>query len=254
VSTASRTAHNKTADLSEDHAVRAPAYQTLADDLRGQIVSGLLRPGERLPTEPQLCVRFGLSRSTVREALRLLASQHLIVTTRGVTGGSFVAELSAEQLGDSLASAVQVLRSGTTVSGADFMEMRELLETSGAALAAERRTDDDLAKLRGALPDPAEPDIDVKLAAYWDFFTALACAVHNPLFELLSRPLRRLANERELAATAPVDAWHHSAESCRQILACVEERDGAGAAAAIRAHLRDVRAIHGQDEIRLVGA
>ena len=71
--------------------MRVPAYQLLADSLRTQITSGRLRPGERLPTEPQLCVRSGVSRSTVREALRLLTSQHLIVTTRGVTGGSYVA-------------------------------------------------------------------------------------------------------------------------------------------------------------------
>ena len=74
--------------------VRAPAYRLLADDLRAQITSGRLVPGDRLPTEPQLCQRSGVSRSTVREALRLLASQHLIVTTRGVSGGSFVAHPS----------------------------------------------------------------------------------------------------------------------------------------------------------------
>src|SRR5438876_352461 len=66
------------------------SYQALADGLRAQITSGKLRPGDRLPTEPQLCAQSGLSRSTVREALRLLTSQNLIVTTRGVTGGSFV--------------------------------------------------------------------------------------------------------------------------------------------------------------------
>jgi DNA-binding FadR family transcriptional regulator len=77
--------------VSIESSVRTPAYQLLADDLRTRITSGRLRPGQRLPTEPELCAEAGVSRSTVREALRLLSSQHLIVTTRGVTGGSFVA-------------------------------------------------------------------------------------------------------------------------------------------------------------------
>src|SRR6478735_5117351 len=67
------------------------AYQALAADLRDRIVSGEFQPGDRLPIEPDLCVRYGVSRSTVREALRLLASQNLIRTVRGTTGGSFVA-------------------------------------------------------------------------------------------------------------------------------------------------------------------
>src|ERR1051325_7951226 len=78
--------------------VRPPAYQLLADELRADITSGRLQPGERLPPEPELCVKTGVSRSTVREALRLLARQHLIVTTRGVTGGSFVSHPDAGPL------------------------------------------------------------------------------------------------------------------------------------------------------------
>jgi DNA-binding FadR family transcriptional regulator len=253
VSTASPAVRAKTAVLRDEHSVRAPAYQTLADDLRAQIVAGRLRPGERLPTEPQLCARFGLSRSTVREALRLLASQQLIITTRGVTGGSFVAELSPERLGDSLATAMQVLRAGTTVTGAQFIEMREMLEVPGAALAAERRTDEDLAALRDIVLDPNEPDLEVKLCAYWAIHAAMAAAVHNPLYELLAGPLRRLANDRELAAMGPAEFWHESAKAWQEVIRCVEARDPAGAAEALRAHLRFLCDIYEQDEVRVEG-
>src|SRR5437660_10526240 len=98
---------------------RSPAYQQLADELREQITSGRLRPGERLPTEPELCARSGVSRSTVREALRLLTSQHLIVTTRGVTGGSYVARPTPATLADSLSSGVRMLLSSPTVQLTD---------------------------------------------------------------------------------------------------------------------------------------
>src|SRR5918998_6142087 len=104
-------------------AVRPPAYQVLADELREDITSGRLRPGERLPPEPELCVRTGVSRSTVREALRLLSSQHLIVTTRGVTGGSFVAPPEAQQPSDALSTGLTLL---TNVAGVGFADLLEL--------------------------------------------------------------------------------------------------------------------------------
>src|ERR671917_1963396 len=105
-------------------AVRPPAYQLLADELRNEITSGRLQPGERLPPEPELCVRTGVSRSTVREALRLLASQHLIVTTRGVTGGSFVAHPDAEQLAEALSTGLTMLTNSAEVGLADLLELR----------------------------------------------------------------------------------------------------------------------------------
>src|SRR5205814_10463032 len=94
-----------------------PAYQLLADTLRAEITSGRLRPGDRLPAEPQLCERSGVSRSTVREALRLLASQHLIVTTRGVTGGSFVNRPSVADLADTVRNGMRVRRPSSRVTG-----------------------------------------------------------------------------------------------------------------------------------------
>lgn len=235
-----------------DQVARVPAYQVFADDLRQQIVSGRLRPGERLPTEPQLCVRSGLSRSTVREGLRVLASQQLIVTTRGVTGGSFVAEPSVERMADSLASAMQVLRTGMTLSGDQFLEIREMLEGPGAAMAAERRTDDDLTTLRGRLLDPASPD-EQALAAYWGFHAAMAAAAHNPLFELLVRPLKQIANDLELVQAGPADLWHRCAADTRLVLGYVERGDSPGAAQAVRRHLGYLRGIYRAEEVRLTG-
>lgn len=210
----------------------------LADELREQIASGRLRPGERLPPEPKLCARSGLSRSTVREALRLLASQHLIVTTRGVTGGSFVAEPSVARLGDSLAAGVQLLRSGLALDGEHMLEMRELLEVPGAGLAAIRRTEDDLRTMRAALVDPAAGDPVVRVAAYWGFRAALATAVGNPMFELLTRPLREMTGIRELIEIGPEDLWCRIAEADRAVFTCVVGRDETGAIRATREHLR----------------
>jgi DNA-binding FadR family transcriptional regulator len=233
------------------HSTRLPAYQILADQLREQIASGRLRPGERLPTEPQMCVRSGLSRSTVREALRLLASQQLIVTTRGVTGGSFVAEPSAARLGDSLSAAVKVLRTGLSVSGAQFLQMRELLEVPAAELAAGRRTEAHLAAMRASLLDRSSGDYAARLAAYWRFRDAINAAVGNPLLDLLSRPLREMTNDRALINSGPADIWERTADDDRAVLARVADGDGPGAAGATRAHLDYLRGLYGCAEVRL---
>jgi GntR family transcriptional repressor for pyruvate dehydrogenase complex len=250
---------------------RAPAYQLLADDLRDQITSGRLRPGARLPTEPELCVLSGVSRSTVREALRLLASQHLIVTTRGVTGGSYVAKPNAALLAESLALGMGLMMSSTPVGLAELMEVREMLEVPAAGLAARRRTDAHLAELAAALSDPVgdEPAIlaplgpreaaailaplgprdaaVTKSAAHRRFHTALAAATGNPLYELLARPLYSLANETEIAERAPSALWRLADTDHRAILRAVTAQDAPAAEHAARDHLTNLRATWPED-------
>ncbi|GAA0802579.1 FadR/GntR family transcriptional regulator [Spirilliplanes yamanashiensis] len=219
---------------------RPPAYQALADELRADITSGRLRPGQRLPAEPELCARAGVSRSTVREALRLLASQHLVVTTRGVTGGSFVAQPDAGKLSDSLAVGMTMLRSAAMVGLADLVEVREVLEAPIAELAAARRTEDDLVALREALFDPADAGVEEMVRAHAEFHGALAAATGNPLFELVTRPLYQLLNGDELGDAAPASYWRQIDADHRELLAKVEAGDGPGAAEVSRRHLRYV--------------
>jgi DNA-binding FadR family transcriptional regulator len=220
---------------------RLPAYQLLADDLRGQITSGRLRPGQRLPTEPELCVRSGVSRSTVREALRLLASQHLIVTTRGVTGGSYVAQPNPATLAESLTGGVRMLLSCTPVGVDQLMEVREMVEVPAVGLAATRRTDEHLAMLARTMFDPVHDDVPTKRAAHRAFHGALAAATGNPVYELLARPLYTLGNESEIAERASMRFWRSVDADHRQILRAVTERDVEAASQATRSHLANLR-------------
>jgi GntR family transcriptional regulator, transcriptional repressor for pyruvate dehydrogenase complex len=227
-----------------------PAYQSLADGLRAQITSGRLRPGDRLPTEPQLCAQSGLSRSTVREALRLLTSQHLIVTTRGVTGGSFVAEPSPLKLAETLESGLGMLIANGNLQGAHLIEVRAMLEVPAAELAATLRTDAHLAELAAAQFDPAD-EVDHILQVIREFHTTMAAAAGNPLLLLICQALYASANERELTLEAPegylprVDAEH------REILAAVQAGDAPRAAAATRAHLEHLRATFEHSQLQL---
>jgi GntR family transcriptional repressor for pyruvate dehydrogenase complex len=230
---------------------RVPTYQLLADRLRDQITSGVLRPGDRLPTEPQLCARSGVSRSTVREALRLLASQHLIVTTRGVTGGSYVAEPSPTRLGDMLSTGLNMLMSAGTVNTAQWFEVRETVEVPAAGLAARRRTDADLAALAETLFDPDATPVDVIVGAHLRFHIRLAEATGNPLYEMITRPLYSVANERTVGDRAPAGFWRRVDTEHRAILRAVTAGDAPAARGAARTHLEHVRGRYADAEVRL---
>ncbi|MEU4162761.1 FadR/GntR family transcriptional regulator [Actinoplanes sp. NPDC026670] len=217
--------------------VRPPAYQQLADELRAEITSGRLQPGERLPPEPELCVKIGVSRSTVREALRLLASQHLIVTTRGVTGGSFVAHPDAEQLADGLSTGFALLSHSAAVGLADLLELRRALEVPAAGLAAVRREEAHLGELRGALFDPDIDDFDTMLAAHSSFHRAIAKATGNPLFELVGRPLYQATYGEEVIGSLPDGYWAQIDSDHRSLVERIAAGDAEGATRAASAHL-----------------
>lgn len=201
----------------------------LADELRAEITSGRLQPGERLPPEPELCVKTGVSRSTVREALRLLASQHLIVTTRGVTGGSFVAHPDAQQLGDGLATGFTLLANSPAVGLADLLELRRALEVPAAGLAAARRTEENLKEIRGALFDPLRDDLETIMLAHAAFHLAVAKASGNPLFELVVRPLYQAKYGEAVTESLPDGYWVRIDEDHRRLIdhICAGDSDAA---------------------------
>lgn len=220
---------------------RVPAYRTLAEDLRGQITSGQLRPGDRLPTEPELCRTSGVSRSTVREALRLLASQHLIVTTRGVAGGSFVVHPSPAQLSDTLATGMRLMRDTHLVRPEDIIEARAIVEVPTVGLAAARRTEEHIDALRAALFDPLTAEFDEMVTAHIVFHTVIAEACGNPALELVAKPLHGVANAREALKSFGRDFWVQVDADHRAIFAAIAFGQPADAEAAAMRHLENLR-------------
>src|SRR5580765_2335502 len=137
-------------------------YELVAEQLRRRVVHGELQPGARLPNEAALASGFGVSRATVREALRVLAAQNLIRTSKGAGGGSYVTLPSVNGVSDFVESSITILSDADDVTLEELLEARELLEVPAARLAAERRTEAEVERLRGAIPD--EP---LRLGTQW---------------------------------------------------------------------------------------
>jgi DNA-binding FadR family transcriptional regulator len=222
--------------------LRAPAYQALADALRSQITSGRLRPGDRLPTEPQLCRSAGVSRSTVREALRLLASEHLVVTVRGVAGGSFVVHPSPAQLADSLCIGVSLWQATGAVGVAELLEVRTMLEVPATRLAALRRTEQDVESIRATLFDPWKATVDEMLEAHHAFHVAIAAACANPLLELVTLPLHASVDRSQIEPLAR-DFWIRVDTDHRAILSAIVHQRPDEAQTAAEEHMREVRRV-----------
>jgi len=127
------------------------AYEQVNDQLRELIVSGELAPGERLPNEAVLAREFGVSRATVREALRILTAQNLIRTTKGAGGGSYVTLPTVDHISEFLRGNLNLLSESDHVTLEEFLELRELIEVPAARLAAERASTSDVDRLRDTI-------------------------------------------------------------------------------------------------------
>src|SRR5690348_11916862 len=110
------------------------------------IVAGELRPGDRLPREADLAERLGLSRSSLREAVRALSLIHVLDVRQG--DGTYVTSLEPSLLLDAMAFVVDFHRDDTVLQ---FFEVRRILEPAAAAMAASAMSDEDIGSLRELL-------------------------------------------------------------------------------------------------------
>lgn len=158
----------------------------IVDQIRLLIREGRLTAGDRLPSERELGERFGVSRVTVREALRGLEAQGLVTIRVGAHGGAFVTAPTSERVGEGISD----LLSLSVVTPAQVTEARQVFELGIVPLICERATEQDIAELL-AICDRADAALasgeayPVSLSA--EFHTRLARATHNPAIEMFAR-------------------------------------------------------------------
>jgi GntR family transcriptional regulator, transcriptional repressor for pyruvate dehydrogenase complex len=196
-----------------------------------------LLPGDQLPSERQLCVSFGVSRTVIREAVKGLAQIGLVTVEIG--RGTFVAQPNARQVSESLALWARV----GDHPFENLIEVRRALEIEIAGLAAERAQPADLERLREAL-DKMEcslADLDVYIQADNQFHQALAQATQNDLFLILQNSIVDLLQGSRVqifhtpGAPGRGQAHHHA------IYHAVECHNAASARDQMRLHLQQIK-------------
>ncbi|MDW4548730.1 GntR family transcriptional regulator [Defluviimonas sp. D31] len=155
----------------------------IAQAIRDAIVTGHLIVDQRLPSEQELAEQFGVSRPTVREALKRLAAQSLIRTQRGATGGAFVNRISYEEAASQQITTSTLLLSMNAVDFDTAREARYALERACVPFAAERRKADHLAAMRTEIFRQGQPGLSDEgfCASDVAFHRALVDAAGNPV-------------------------------------------------------------------------
>lgn len=223
---------------SADEGRRSPIYLQVAERIREAIIAGHLRPGDALPTERELAESLGVSRASVREALRALQAQGL-VSASGPPARTVVVPGAAGHARDALVTLLRL--NGVCV--ADLMSFRALLEGEAVAMAAAHPDAPCLADAEAAIADMRRPDLTVATFDEADvrFHMALVRASGNEAMHLVMQALRgavalhlaaHLESREDLAATLARLTAEHEA-----ILAAVRAGDGAAAQALIRDHI-----------------
>jgi len=197
----------------------APVREKVVSALRLAITSGRFEPGQRL-LERELCDLMGVSRSSVREALRQLESEHLIESIPN--RGPVVAQLSEKD-------------------ARDIYEVRAALESEAARLFAQAASDADIASLQEAFDALTEaysrPDLDKRLEAKSRFYDVLFAGSGNAMIPAILRSMNdRVALLRRVSLSS-AERLPESIYELRVLVQFLKSRDPVGAGEASRKHV-----------------
>ena len=221
--------------------VRRPVYVQVAEQLREAVLDGTLPPGAALPAERELGDRFGVSRTTVREALRALQARGLVVAT-GPNSPLRVADPEALSIGPVSEALGHLLRLGR-VPLADLVDLRCALEAAAVQAAARRWPHPDLAGAQAEIDAmrAAGSDVEAFERADVQFHLALADASGNEALLLVMLAVRDSIAAHLLDALMalpdPLPTLERLAEEHAAILAAIEDRRPDHAGEVMRDHV-----------------
>jgi DNA-binding FadR family transcriptional regulator len=213
----------------------------IADELTEMIAQGEFRPGDKLPNEPELSRRMQVSRTTLREALRILTTRGLVEVRRGI--GTFVT------VSRSIHADYNVLKiQDTNVNSKDLYEMRLMFEPHAAYYAAIRASDDELSTIfrYGELNERMIRHQDPQ----WDeseqnFHTSIASATHNPFITALLPIFNRAIHHGIILAAEAPQVAEMTLHDHRVLMQYLKDRNPEGAKTAMYLHIiNTMRAFH----------
>lgn len=207
------------------------------EKIKEMIVSGALRPGDRLPKESELAAELGLSRNSLREAVRALSLIRILDVRQG--DGTYVTSLDPQLLLEALSFVVDFHRDDTVL---EFLAVRRILEPAATAMAAALITTDELDVLQGKLDAlGAQPSVEELVAADLEFHRGIVAASGNSvlcsLLDGLSGPTTRARVWRGLTQEHAVS---RTLLEHRAILGALRDRDGEAASSWATVHIASV--------------
>jgi DNA-binding FadR family transcriptional regulator len=210
--------------------------EAIVEQIKSLIRGEKLRPGDRLPSERELGERMGVSRVTVREALRVLEASGLIEIRVGARGGAFVTSPSSSRIGTGLADLISL----SPLTATEVTEARQVFELGIIPIVVERATADDIAELREMV---AQHQAALKRGEYGmpmsaAFHVRVAACTHNTAIEMLVQSFHGplLMSLREAQVAAPL-MGHRGTTEHRDFVEAVADRDVERAEEIMRAHL-----------------
>ena len=215
----------------------------MAERIRGFVAGERLQPGDRLGREEDLAREFGVSRPTLREALRLLSSEHLVRATKGPGGGIFVAATPERGIELSVSAAVATMLDAHSIGLDELLETRMLIEVPLAGLAAARASEQDVVVLRALVEEvnDAATDHDRMLEADARLHHVIARIADNRLAGAFSGWIVDVLQPRLAAVIEPAVVVSVIAEQHRDLLEAIARGDPGAAERAMREHLVYVR-------------
>jgi DNA-binding FadR family transcriptional regulator len=203
-------------------------------EIQRQILEGKLPPGTMLPSERELCEQLGVSRTALREAVRMLVTKGLLETRPGV--GTIVKQIGSNQISESISFMLNQDKNLTLVH---LHNVRRMLEIENARLAAQNATGDDIARLHEIMGELESSLDDAEEFSLLDaeFHRALADSTQNPILGILLDSIRDLFLDILVQVQA---RWHqieHTIPEHNRIIAEVAAHNPEGAASAMSTHL-----------------
>lgn len=220
-------------------ASRTTLVQSVAGQLISLISEGHLKPGDRLPSQQELTEKMQVGRSTIREALRSLATMGLVEMKPG--RGTFIKRMDAQTIIRPDLLALMIDESLTE----RLLEARQIIEPEIANLAAQRASDEDLATIREVL-SKCEEAIEAGQPVYRlsvEFHRAVTEAAHNEVLLMFMDSILRLLAERGFLLERKPGFVEWELESHRGVYEYIIERDGRRARIVMARHIRESSAV-----------
>ncbi len=205
--------------------------------IKDMILDGRLHPGHRLPSERTLSEALGVSRPSVREAIRSLVAMHILESRHG--SGTYVSSLSLDELLRPLQFVVKLADSGIR----DLFDVRALIEPGGAALAAERATAEELETIRRVARESTAPELsqEERGARDIEWHDLIVRCSHNGLLINVHQSISLLSVESRAITVRVPGVLDQAVEDHRKIANAICSRKPVAARRAMHRHLENVR-------------